>query len=65
MSRRRNGRRVRPFEMISACIVLTTTVLPIKRLGKPEEIADTVLMMVNNGFLTNKVITVDGGLYPY
>lgn len=40
-------------------------VLPIKRLGKPEEIADTVVWMVKTGFVTNKVITVDGGLYPY
>jgi 3-oxoacyl-[acyl-carrier protein] reductase len=29
-----------------------------------EEIADLALAMLRNGYLTSKVITVDGGLYP-
>ncbi len=35
------------------------------RLGRPEEVADTVLWMSKTGYVTNKVIAVDGGYYPY
>ncbi|KAK6441893.1 hypothetical protein LTR95_001860 [Oleoguttula sp. CCFEE 5521] len=38
--------------------------VPVGRLGKPDEIADTVTWMVRNGYVTNKVIAVDGGMYP-
>ncbi len=38
--------------------------IPVGRTGRPEEIADTVLWMVNTAYVTNKIITVDGGLYP-
>ena len=37
--------------------------IPIGRLGKPEEIAETVVWMVKTGYLTNKVIGVDGGMF--
>lgn len=40
-----------------------TAKIPIGRLGKPEEIAETVLWMVKTGYVTNKVIAVDGGLF--
>ncbi|OQN98587.1 hypothetical protein B0A48_15850 [Cryoendolithus antarcticus] len=39
--------------------------IPVGRLGKPDEIADTVMWMVRNGYVTNKVIAVDGGMYPH
>jgi 3-oxoacyl-[acyl-carrier protein] reductase len=32
--------------------------------GRPDEIADMAITMLRNGYLTNKVITVDGGLVP-
>ncbi|EKM56170.1 uncharacterized protein PHACADRAFT_209654 [Phanerochaete carnosa HHB-10118-sp] len=35
--------------------------IPVGRLGRPEEVASVVLMLVQNGFMTNKVITIDGG----
>ncbi|KAB2578584.1 Short-chain dehydrogenase/reductase SDR [Lasiodiplodia theobromae] len=35
--------------------------LPVGRLGRPEEIAETVMWMVKTGYVTNKIITVDGG----
>ncbi|ORY18219.1 3-oxoacyl-reductase [Clohesyomyces aquaticus] len=38
--------------------------IPLGRLGTPEEVAETVLWMVKTGFVTNKVIGVDGGLFP-
>ena len=37
--------------------------IPIGRLGHPEEIAETVVWMVKTGYVTNKVIGVDGGLF--
>ncbi|MEU5314085.1 SDR family NAD(P)-dependent oxidoreductase [Streptomyces sp. NPDC021562] len=38
--------------------------IPVGRLGTPDEVAAMALSMVTNGYLTNKVITLDGGLYP-
>lgn len=37
--------------------------IPVGRLGKAAEIAETVLWMVKTGYVTNKVIAVDGGLF--
>jgi 3-oxoacyl-[acyl-carrier protein] reductase len=39
--------------------------LPVARSGRPEEVAETVLFMVNNGFLTRKILPVDGGFHPH
>jgi len=38
--------------------------IPIGRLGYPEEVAETVLWMVKTGYVTNKVVGVDGGFVP-
>lgn len=35
--------------------------IPLQRLGNPELIAQTVLYMLNNPFMTGEIITVDGG----
>ncbi|KAH7327089.1 3-oxoacyl-reductase [Rhexocercosporidium sp. MPI-PUGE-AT-0058] len=37
--------------------------IPIGRLGFPDEVAETVLWMVKTGYVTNKVIAVDGGFF--
>lgn len=37
--------------------------IPIGRLGKPEEIAETVVFIVKTGYVHNKVIAVDGGMF--
>jgi 3-oxoacyl-[acyl-carrier protein] reductase len=37
---------------------------PVGRLGTTEEVADLSLAMLRNGFLTNKIIGLDGGTYP-
>jgi 3-oxoacyl-[acyl-carrier protein] reductase len=34
----------------------------VGRIGRPDEMADMAMTMLRNGYLTNKVITVDGGL---
>ncbi|GAO51250.1 hypothetical protein G7K_5357-t1 [Saitoella complicata NRRL Y-17804] len=38
--------------------------IPVGVLGRPEEIAETVVWMVKTGYLTNKVVGVDGGMFP-
>lgn len=38
--------------------------IPVGRLGSPTEIADMAMAMMRNGYLTNKIITLDGGLVP-
>ena len=35
--------------------------LPVKRAGRPEEIADAVLFLMKNRFVTGITLTVDGG----
>jgi 3-oxoacyl-[acyl-carrier protein] reductase len=39
-------------------------VVPAARLGKPAEVADLALAMLRNGYLTSKVVMLDGGLHP-
>lgn len=36
--------------------------IPVGRLGTPDEIAATVVWMVNCGYVTNKIVPVDGGM---
>ena len=38
--------------------------IPVGRLGTPAEVADLALAILRNGYLTSKVIAIDGGLYP-
>ena len=38
--------------------------IPVARIGTPDEVAEMAIAMLDNGYLTNKVITVDGGLLP-
>jgi 3-oxoacyl-[acyl-carrier protein] reductase len=38
--------------------------VPAGRLGKPAEVADLALAMLRNGYLTSKVVMLDGGLHP-
>ena len=35
--------------------------MPVKRIGKPEEIAKTVLYLMSNGYATGSTLYVDGG----
>ncbi len=37
------------------------TALPVRRVGRPEEIAQTVLYLMSNGFSTGNTLYVDGG----
>jgi 3-oxoacyl-[acyl-carrier protein] reductase len=38
--------------------------IPVGRIGRPDEMADMAMTMLRTGYLTDKVITVDGGLLP-
>jgi 3-oxoacyl-[acyl-carrier protein] reductase len=38
--------------------------IPVGRLGRPEEVADIALAVLTNGYLTNQVIGIDGGIHP-
>ena len=42
---------------------LITIEIPLGRLGRPEEIAETVMWMVKTAYVTNKVVGVDGGMF--
>jgi 3-oxoacyl-[acyl-carrier protein] reductase len=38
--------------------------IPVGRFGRPEEVAEAVLMLATNPYITAQTISVDGGLYP-
>jgi 3-oxoacyl-[acyl-carrier protein] reductase len=38
--------------------------VPVGRLGRPSEVADLALAVIRNGYVTNQVISVDGGMHP-
>jgi 3-oxoacyl-[acyl-carrier protein] reductase len=38
--------------------------IPVGRLGKPAEVADLALAVLRNGYVTNQVLAVDGGMHP-
>jgi 3-oxoacyl-[acyl-carrier protein] reductase len=38
--------------------------IPVRRLGLPEEVADLALAILRNAYLTNQVISLDGGMHP-
>jgi 3-oxoacyl-[acyl-carrier protein] reductase len=38
--------------------------VPVGRLGHPDEVADLALAILRNPYLTNQVVSLDGGMYP-
>jgi len=38
--------------------------IPVGRIGRPQEIADLAMAILTNGYLTSKVLSIDGGSYP-
>jgi 3-oxoacyl-[acyl-carrier protein] reductase len=38
--------------------------IPVGRLGTADEVADLAVAMLGNGYLTNEVVGLDGGMYP-
>jgi 3-oxoacyl-[acyl-carrier protein] reductase len=39
--------------------------VPVGRLGRPAEVADLALAILGNAYVTNQVISIDGGTYPH
>ncbi|WP_369790426.1 SDR family oxidoreductase [Rouxiella sp. WC2420] len=37
--------------------------IPVGRFGQPEEVVDTVMILVRNGYITGQTINVNGGWY--
>jgi NAD(P)-dependent dehydrogenase (short-subunit alcohol dehydrogenase family) len=35
--------------------------LPVGRIGRPEEVAEAVVFLMTNGFITGTVLPIDGG----
>jgi 3-oxoacyl-[acyl-carrier protein] reductase len=48
--------------MTPETLAKVTAPVPLKRLGQPDEIAQTAIFMVENDFFTGRTIYVDGGL---
>lgn len=42
---------------------VTPALIPVGRFGKVEEVADVVIMLVKNGYMTGQTINVNGGWY--
>jgi 3-oxoacyl-[acyl-carrier protein] reductase len=38
--------------------------IPLRRLGTTEEVAALAMTILANGYITSKIMTIDGGLYP-
>lgn len=39
--------------------------VPVGRLGQPAEVADFALAVLRNGYITNQVMSIDGGMHPH
>ena len=50
-------------DMIRGHARATPDRIPIGRLGHPEEIAETVVLLARNGYITGQTINVNGGAY--
>jgi 3-oxoacyl-[acyl-carrier protein] reductase len=38
--------------------------IPVRRLGRPEEVAQLALAVLTNAYITNQVFGIDGGIHP-
>jgi 3-oxoacyl-[acyl-carrier protein] reductase len=38
--------------------------VPVGRLGQPDEVADLMLAILRNGYMTSQVVGLDGGMHP-
>lgn len=39
--------------------------IPVGRLGRPEDVVEAIMLLLNNGYMTNQTLLVDGGMYPH
>ncbi len=50
-------------QMVAANPRARADLIPVGRFGKVEEVADVVVMLARNGYITGQTIDVDGGWY--
>jgi len=50
-------------DMIKDNEKISTELLPVKRFGQPEEVADVALLLACNGYVSGQTINVNGGMY--
>lgn len=50
-------------DMVTKVLKVTPAPIPMGRFGKVEEVADVVVMLVKNGYMTGQTINVNGGWY--
>ncbi len=50
-------------DMIKNNPAVKPTLIPLGRLGQPEEVADIVLLLATNGYINGQTINVNGGWY--
>ncbi len=50
-----------PDETRAAVFAQTAAITPVKRVGRPEDVAQVIAMLIGNTFLTNTLIDCDGG----
>ena len=50
-------------DIIRANPQIKPDLLPVGRFGQPDEIAETVLLLARNGFMTGQTVNVNGGWY--
>jgi 3-oxoacyl-[acyl-carrier protein] reductase len=50
-------------DMIKGNTKISADILPVKRFGKPEEVAELVLTVIRNGYVNGQTINVNGGWY--
>lgn len=50
-------------DMIKNNDKISPELLPVKRFGQPEEVADVALLLACNGYVSGQTINVNGGMY--
>jgi NAD(P)-dependent dehydrogenase (short-subunit alcohol dehydrogenase family) len=50
-----------PTALKDGAFAQAATSLPVRRVGRPEDVAAAIAMVATNGFMTGTVIAVDGG----
>src|SRR6476620_1279242 len=51
-------------DMITQLGGLAPSNIPVGRFGQPGEVAEAVILLVKNGYITNQTINVNGGWHP-
>jgi NAD(P)-dependent dehydrogenase (short-subunit alcohol dehydrogenase family) len=51
-----------PEEQRRAMLDKEAAALPVGRIGRPDEVAEAILLLVTNGFMTGTVLECDGGV---